>query len=234
LYQYITMNTLFLIFLGVIIIVLLYLVYIYYFSPVTTLSPSLWLNQNNPPVATVANQQSAIFTYGVWVYINTWNQGPTNLFKCSTADKTHFSLDLPNSTPTLTCTVNTAVSACNPTSSPTVIPITQNFGIQRWVYVLVSVNATIVDCYLDGKLVTSTQLNGIPTISCGTNNNWSIQYGSGDIYLSNFQRWTTATDPATAAAYYKIKPASVKAFSNYSANVQLTVDGVPAQSLKLF
>jgi hypothetical protein len=217
------MSTLFLIFLGVIIIVLLYLVYTYYFSPVTTLSPSLWLNQNNPPVTTVANQQSAIFTYGVWVYINTWKQGPTNLFKCSTKNNTHFSLDLPNSTPTLTCTIGTAVSACNNNSSKTVIPITQNFGIQRWVYVLVSVNATIVDCYLDGKLVTSTQLNGIPTISCGTNNN-----------LSNFQRWTTATDPATAAAYYKIKPAATKAFSNYSANVQLTVDGVPAQSLKLF
>ena len=111
---------------------------------------------------------------------------------------------------------------------------TNNFGIQRWVYVLVSVNTNIVDAYLDGKLVNSTQLNGIPNISCPSNN-WAINYGSGDIYISNFKRWTSATDPATALSYYRqTRPASSKIFSSYSANVQLSVDNVPQQPIKIF
>ena len=207
----------------------------YYFSPLTTLSSSSWLNEANAPITTISNPQSSVFTYGVWLYINTWNQGPTNIFNCSNSNQTHFSLDLPVSSPTLTCTINTGITACNPSASPTVITITNNIGIQRWVYVLISVNTNIVDCYLDGKLVTSTQLNGIPTISCSNaNNNWAINYGTGDIYISNFQRWTTATDPSTALSYYGTKPPTAKIFSKYSASVQLSVNGTPKQSVKLF
>jgi hypothetical protein len=229
------MNSIILILLGVVIIILLYLVYIYYFTSVTTLTTSLWLKQNNPSITNVSNPYSANFSYGVWIYINNWNQGPTNVFNCSssTIADPHFSLDFPSCTPTLTCSINTGSTACNP-SSPTVITVTNNFAIQRWVYVLISVNTNIVDCYLDGKLVTSTQLNGIPTISCNKDNNWSINYGSGDIYISNFQRWTTPTDPATATSYYNVKPASAKLFSTYSANVQLTKDNVQQSSIKLF
>ena len=221
--------------LGIIIIFLLYMTYVYYFSNTTTLTTSTWLGQNNPPIQTISNPQSTVFSYGVWVYINTWSQGPTNIFNCSSSGQTHLSLDLPLSTPTLTCTVNTGSTACNPSGSPTVITVTKNIGIQRWVYILVSVNTNIVDCYLDGKLVTSTQLNGIPTISCNNaTNNWAINYGSGDIYISNFQRWTTATDPATAMSYYSVKPAAAKVFSTYGAKVQLSVDNVPQTSIKIF
>lgn len=229
------MNTIFTIILGVIIIILIYLVYIYYFNTATTLSSSLWLNQNNPPITTISNPNSSIFTYGVWIYVNTWGQGPTNLFNCSTSNQSHFSLDLPVTSPTLTCSINTGVTACNPSGTPTVITLTNNFGIQRWVYVLISVNTNIVDCYLDGRLVTSTQLNGIPTISCSNiTNNWSVNFGSGDIYISNFQRWTTPTDPSTALSYYNVKPSSTKLFSSYGANVQVTKNNIAQQSIKIF
>jgi hypothetical protein len=227
------MNTIFSIILGVIVIVLLYLVYTYYFSSSTTISSSLWLSNNNAPVTTIANPNTSVFTYGVWIYINTWSQAPMNIFSCGTQGQTYFSLDLPTSSPTLTCTINTGTTACSQGTSQTIV-ITNNFGIQRWVYVLVSVNTNIVDAYLDGKLVNSTQLNGIPNISCPSNN-WAINYGSGDIYISNFKRWTSATDPATALSYYRqTRPASSKIFSSYSANVQLSVDNVPQQPIKIF
>jgi hypothetical protein len=219
--------------LGIIIIIMLYLIYIYYFTRATTIASSLWLNSNPLPITVINNPTSAIFSYGVWIYVNTWNPGPTNIFHCSTSNQTHLSLDFPNASPTLTCTINTGTTACNG-SSPTTITITNNFGIQRWVYVLISVTGNTVDGYLDGRLVTSAQLNGIPTISCSQNNNWTIGYGSGDIYISNFQRWTTGTDPVTAMSYYKVKPAASKVFSNYSASVQLSVNGTPQQSVKLF
>lgn len=229
------MTTIVFIILGIIIIFLLYLVYTYYFSSTTTLVSQTWLNQTNPPITAISNPQSSVFSYGVWIYINTWNPAPTNIFNCSNSNGTHLSLDLPTSSPTLTCSINTGITACNPSSSPTVITITNNVPIQRWVYVIISVNTNIVDCYLDGKLITSTQLNGIPTIACNNaNNNWSINYGSGDIYLSNFQRWTTATDPSLANSYYKVKPSSAKVFATYSASVNVSSNGVQQASVKLF
>jgi hypothetical protein len=155
------MNTIFSIILGVIVIVLLYLVYTYYFSSSTTISSSLWLSNNNAPVTTIANPNTSVFTYGLWIYINTWSQAPMNIFSCGTQGQTYFSLDLPTSSPTLTCTINTGTTACSQGTSQTIV-ITNNFGIQRWVYVLVSVNTNIVDAYLDGKLVNSTQLFLVP------------------------------------------------------------------------
>ena len=229
------MSTIVYVILGVIIIVLLFYVYIYYFSPTTTYSSSIWLNSSNPPITSITNPNTTNFSYGVWIYINTWSSASMNLFnvKNGSSGKTLFSLDLPTTSPTLTATIYTSPTACGTTISPNTITITNNIGIQRWTYVIVSVNTNIVDCYLDGKLVTSTQLTGVPIISC-SNYSPNINYGTGsDIYLSNFQRWITATDPATAMSYYGYKPAT-SALSTYGVNLRLIKDNVEQTAIKIF
>jgi hypothetical protein len=230
-----TMNTILYIVLGVIFIILVYLMYIYFFTSATTLLTQTWLGKANPAQAAVSNPSSSVFTYGVWIYVNTWTQSPMNIFKCADANQTYFSIDLPYTSPTLTCSINTATTACQPSGNLVTFPITQNFGIQRWVYVLVSVNTNVVDCYIDGQLVTSHQLNAVPTISCNNPKpTWTIQYGTGDVYISNFQRWTTPTDPATAMSYYATKPTAAKTFSSYGAQLALTKDKVPQTPITLF
>jgi hypothetical protein len=223
------MNPIFSIILGIIICVLLYLVYQYFFSKTTTLSSKVYLGSNPPPISTIVNPQSANFSFVVWIYVNTWSGG--NIFRCGSSD---FSLDLDAATPALSCSINTGQSACIPNANPMRTTITTNTHIQRWFQCIVSVNGSIMDIYLDGKLVKSVQLNGIPTLLCPSKN-WAISFGSGDIYLSNFQRITSATDPATAMSLYRSnQPSSTTTFSTYGGKLQLAVNGVDQTPIKLF
>ena len=78
--------------------------------------------------------------------------------------------------------------------------ITNNFPIQKWTYVIVSVDNQIIDTYLDGKLVSSTKLTYVPIVSQG-----DINIGQGnpqDIYLASINFWPTPMDPQTAWNYY--------------------------------
>jgi hypothetical protein len=163
---------------------------------------------------------------------------PSNIFNASNAAGSLLSVDIPDTTPTLNVSIATGSNdPCTPDSKNT-HSITNNLGIQRWVYVIVSVNANIIDCYIDGKLVISFQTNGIPTpsIACTQKSNvWGINFGTNsDIYISEFTRTTTATDPATALYGYSRKPAGSKNSSTYSANLQLNQNNKVLTNLKLF
>jgi hypothetical protein len=234
------LNTFLFIILGVIIVVLGYIVYVQYFTQTTSISQTLWLKNKNPPITTIANPQSSIFSYSFWMYINTWpSTSPTNIFNCASSSKgVLFSVDLPDTTPTLTCDLLTGkTDPCVP-ANHNVVTMTNNLGVQRWVYVIVSVNANIIDCYIDGKLTISFQTNGVPnpSISCtDTDNNWGISFGVGpDIYISGFTRIPYATDPATAMANYAIKPSGAKVSTAYSAYLQINQNNQLLTNLKLF
>jgi len=232
--------------LGIIILVLLYLVYQYYFSTTTTIS-SVWLNSATPlpAITTISSPQSSNFSYGVWIYVNTWSQSPKNIFTASASSLPYgfpdLSLDLGTTSPTLTFSINSGASACNPATSatasvvPNVITITNNFPIQTWTYVIVSVNNNICDCYLNGGLVISQQIQGIPSVTCSSNP-WKIQFGSGsDIYLSLFQRLTVATDPATAIKMYGNKPTTASSTNvSYGLQAVLTENKVAQTPITIF
>jgi hypothetical protein len=227
--------------LGVVIIVLGYLVYVQYFNQTNSVNYTMWLmNDNKPITSNIVNPTSSIFSYSFWMYINTWpGKTPANIFNCKNGQNINlFSVDLPDTTPSLACSVATGSNdTCNPKNQNTQI-VTNNLGIQRWVYVIISVNANIVDCYLDGKLVLSFQTNGMPnpSISCTQKtNNWGINFGKGsDIYISGFTRVATATDPATALRGYATKPAGAKTSTAYSANLQINQNNQLLTTWKLF
>jgi hypothetical protein len=230
------MSPFLIIILGIVFVIIIYWIYAYIYSPSVTLSSATKLNQANASIVPSDRTTSTIFSYSLWVYIENWQQSATNIFRCTSSAGTHFSLDLPYSSPTLTCSILTGVIACTPaTTGPTIINITNNVPIQRWFHVIVSVNTNIVDCYLDGKLITSAQLNGIPTIGCTTPaSSWKIDFGIADIVISNFKRSVAATDPATANSYFKVAPAAATVFANYSANIQVVKDNVPQSTFRLF
>jgi hypothetical protein len=227
--------------LGVIIVFLGYLVYSQYFKQSNTVSQTMWLMNTNPAItnATIVSPNSTMFSYSFWMYINSFpTSTPANIFNCSNMSGTLFSVDIPDTTPSLSVSIATGTKdACSPDTTNTQI-ITNNLGIQRWVFVIVSVNANIVDCYIDGKLVVSFQTNGIPTpsIACTQKSNvWGINFGTNsDIYLSNFTRTATPTDPATALSLYSSKPAAAKASTAYSANLQINQNNQLLTNVKLF
>jgi hypothetical protein len=108
--------------------------------------------------------------------------------------------------------------------------VTQNFPLQKWVYIITSLDNQFLDVYLDGKLVKSARLSDVtgsvfpvvpgntPQVFLGNSNTNNKLYngtsgpaGSGtmitsfspfDAYATYFYRWNTAMDPGTAWRYY--------------------------------
>ena len=76
--------------------------------------------------------------------------------------------------------------------------ITDNLPLQTWVHLIVSIDNTFVDVYMNGKLIKSFQDNKIDAPSDTSN----IEYGQINCYLAKMTRTTTATDPQTAWDLY--------------------------------
>ena len=140
-----------LIILGVIIAILIYVLW-YYYSPgnSSVLSSKANLNATNPPITSLNSPTNTRYGYGIWVYVNSWNnQNDKIIFS---RDK-NIKLRLDKSKPSLYCDITMSDGT---TESKTLI--TDNFPLQKWVFVIVSVDNQFLDCYLDGKLVKSTRL----------------------------------------------------------------------------
>jgi hypothetical protein len=107
------------------------------------------------------------------------------------------------------------------TPSTLSVLITDNFPIQKWTQVIVSLDNQFIDCYLDGKLVVSQQVvNGgnMPkpppdsqsaSGSAGTPILLGSMAGAAyyplDISLMDFTRWTAPVDPQSAWNSYMAK-----------------------------
>jgi hypothetical protein len=245
--------------LGVIIVILGYYVYLHYFGEQTnTANSTLWLNNDNVAATNasftytkIVNPTSTAYTFSMWLYINSWpTGGNANIFNCKSVagDKNYLSVNLPDSTPTLNCVIATDKNNMGDAGNQNTIVITNNLGIQRWVNVVISVNANIVDCYIDGKLVTSQQLNSgsgmSPTTTIATNfskasssgsGGWNVNFGTGlDIYISNFKRTAVNSDPATVAMNYSVKPSGAKSATTYSGVLQINKNNQPVSYINIF
>ena len=68
--------------LGIIIIILIYVLYVFFVSKSSVIDKSANLKDSNEPITTINSGQSVRYSYGIWVYVNTWD---------STREKTIFS-----------------------------------------------------------------------------------------------------------------------------------------------
>ena len=75
--------------------------------------------------------------------------------------------------------------------------ITDNFPLQTWVHLIVSIDNSFIDVYMNGKLIKSMQetLNAPSTTM-------PLKYGICNCYLAKLVRATTPTDPQTAWDHY--------------------------------
>jgi len=200
----------------VILIVVGYLVKYYFFSSVALAS---YINLKDSPADIssnlIVNPTSILYSFGTWVYINNFSNsalfsyvfngtnGPTNI------NNTEFMLTIgginsPSNginignagSPVLTALVS---GNMNNTATNTVITISNNFPIQKWVHVLISVDTTYVDCYLDGKLVISTQLRSQITKAPPSTPYITFKQptttAAPDILLAKLTRWDHPLDP---------------------------------------
>jgi len=100
-----------------------------------------------------------------------------------------------NATSTTAATINLC-TGYRPANEKGTIDVTDNFPVQSWVHVIVSVSTNYIDTYVNGKLTKSIkETDGIYLPSSSL----PITFGKCDsTILAKFTRTTKATDPQTA------------------------------------
>ena len=237
------------------IFVVIYYVYVKFFTGVNTLaSTSLNLNSQPPPppilVSTLTNPESTKYAYGVWVYVNTWDTTKTKVIFSRYSD---IILYLDKTTGVLNCAIGAAgtpfytpAPAPDATLNPELltsdfkqkttnnISVTNNFPLQTWVYIVVNVNNTVADIYLNGKMVKSVQINQTAPDKVS-----NIFYGNGyDAVVNKFVRWSTPVDPNTVWNYYVSGNGSGSVAGalggSYGAQVTISKNNAVTSQFKLF
>lgn len=235
--------------LGIIVfIVIAYFVYTTWFSGINNLSSGqVNLNVNTPPAPilakTLTNPNSTRYAYGIWVYVNSWN---TTMFKTIFSRYKDVVLYLDKDASVLKCVVSPTIASTPDTDAvidinsttyaglnTNSIIITNNFPLQKWVYITIVIDNVIVDMYLDGKMVKSLS---IPQVQPGTD--YNIYYGYNfDAVVNGFQRWSMPLDPQSVYNYYLSGASSIgggKLTGGYQATVTISKNGNETSSYKLF
>lgn len=233
------MNILILILGIVIILVLAWYIYNRYFSGIDTLtSGQVVLNTNNPitpiAVSSLSFPNSTRHAYGVWIYVNSWS---TNTTKVIISRLNDIILYLDKVTGTLNCIISPNyidpdVVTKNSNNQSSIINITNNFPLQKWVYIVVNIDNTVVDVYLDGKMVKSLQIKQV-----APDNSSPIYIGNGyDAVLTYLQRWSYALDPQTVwNSYMNGNGSSLLSQVNpYHASLQISKNNVVQNSYTIF
>lgn len=218
--------------LGVVVIGLSYILLKYYSGGPSKLVSISSLKNGNTKIPVVNMSSSTRYALGIWVYINSWD---TNKVKTIFTMPGKIHLYLEPMKPILYA--NILLKGKSQTS--TRISITDNFPLQKWVYVTISVDNSFVDMYLDGKLIKSSKLDGIHTDATEAN----IYLGGNpaslnDIVVAKFFKWTHPLSLSDVwSEYLKGNGSSnsfYKALSSYGVNINLLKDEVKTASYRLF
>lgn len=219
--------------LGIIIIILCYILYIsmtkqdtYILKSTKDISSKFTPSK---PLDYVPTQSNA-FAYGIWVYVGNWDSGVEKPIFTMNGDqngRNKLILSLDKTQPLLYVSFGDYTGAN--------IIIMQNFPLQKWVYIIVSIDTQYLDVYIDGKLVRSIQLKksvlmGLtaPTsggVTAGPFKNTVVTYFN--VWLSN------AVDPGTAWKYY-MKGNGMNNSIGYGADLQLLQNNTVKSTYKLF
>ena len=205
--------------LAIIVILLFYILYRFFMLKSTELSSTANLLDSNPSIPIVNKPTSTRYSYGIWIYVNSWNSSiPKTIFERTNNIKLYFA----DTAPVLKCNITMddgqtlAAGASAPT---TTLEITDNFPIQKWVHIVISVDNQYLDAYLDGKLIksgrlyseavtadTTTGTTASPESTPKTPADEPMIIGGGttyDAYIAKFNHWSLPLDPQTVWSIYK-------------------------------
>ena len=224
--------------LGILVVLLVYVLYRYFYITYSTLTTLADLKNQNKAITSIDKSSNPRYAYGIWVYIN--NLSPDSDVIFSRANNLKLYMD--ENSPILKCDLYTRTG----TWSSAII--TNNFPIQKWRHVIVSVDGQFVDYYINGKLIKSEKKNEYlaspPDVSVTTTDT-SIYLGNSgtpgkmqtpfDAYISNFQRWTDPIDPQTAwTTYLAGNGQSNQYLSSYNVNFQILKNNVQQATFSLY
>ena len=117
----------------------------------------------------------------------------------------------------------------------TVVNVMDNYPLQKWAYLVTTVaynekaNVSIVDVYMNGKMVKSIQIS--PAISPIDSD--AIIFGELDAKMIDFKRWTYALTPQMIMDEYE-KSNMKKYLGSYGVDVSLLKNDIMAKRFSLF
>jgi hypothetical protein len=221
----------------IIIVILFYFGYKSYFGNKNGLQNQVSLADNTKPVPDIvatnlSKPDATRFAYGVWMYVNTLNSPSSKSVIFSRNNDIVAYLDQSTSTlsvilnpdtSTLTAAASGSITIANESNirktNSTKIDITNNFPLQKWVHLVVSVDNNVADIYLDGKLVKSVQVKQV-----APRKDDSIKFGLGfDIYIDRFKRWIYPLAPQEVWNEYYSGSGSRLNLANSKYNVALSI-----------
>ena len=203
--------------LAIIVILLFYILYRFFMIKSTELSSTASLMDSNPSIPIENKPTSTRYSYGIWIYVNSWN---SSIQKTIFERKNNIKLYFADTAPVLKCDISmddgqTLVAGAS--APTTTLEITDNFPIQKWVHIVTSVDNQYLDAYLDGKLIKSGRLyseavdaeNNTPASPESTPKTPADEpmiIGGGttyDAYIAKFNHWSLPLDPQTVWSIYK-------------------------------
>ena len=204
---------------GVVIVIVIYLLYIWIFGDSTRshlvsmhdAKKSLVLTGDNVP-----HGSSADYTYSFWVYISNWNyrvgEKKVILARGKDAKVASPEISLGAMLNNIEVTLGTYAQghsgdAVNHTCT------LENVPLQAWANVIVTLNNRSLDIYLDGKLVRTCVLPGVPKMTSGIPLVVSPN-GGFEGYVSNVSYFSRAVNPREAYAIYREGPGGSNWLSN--------------------
>lgn len=195
---------------GVILIVV-YWIYYYFFVDKTS---GQLLNLHNGQIKKTINAEklpgssgSSDFGYSIWIYVNDWDYQYGNkkviLERRSGDNHVGPSIYLGRNTNDLHIEMTTS-STTGVSESPTETCILHNVPIQKWCHIVVTTNNKTIDAYLDGKLVKTCVLNGVPRMSKIRNEPIHITPEGGfSGFVSNLKYHSRSLNPREVMELYK-------------------------------
>jgi hypothetical protein len=194
---------------AIIVIILIIILLRYLFSDVNTLSGLMSgkTMQKIEPDGLESGGGSSNFSYSIWLYIDDWNYryGDSKmLFGRMAGDIVDVaaqpcpSLALGSAKNNLVVSTTVYDDALNASSSAENFQVqtfvVDNIDIQKWVNVTVATHGRTMDIYLDGKLVRTCILNGVPKINTAAPV-YVTPNGGFSGWTSKFQYWNDTLNP---------------------------------------
>lgn len=200
--------------LGVIVLLILYFVYIYVFKDSSSTNLYSGGNAKNAKKIKASklpgNPASVSYTYSIWIYVNSWQYryGQVKQIFYRSADT--------NTPPN----PNTMLPQLSLAGSKNDLSITiglqggqmetwniNNIPLQKWCNIIVTTTTRAVDTYIDGKLVNTHTLPGVPITSEGAEISLTPN-GGFDGETSKFRYYSRTINPREAYEIYREGPGS--------------------------
>lgn len=215
---------------GVIVVILLYM-YFFYKTGETKLGDKISLDKAPAiPVKDIIDSQSQLYSFETWVYINQYDGIGKELFYKGDEEARNIEVSITGASPTL------IVKYLTNESTQKSLTVTDNFPIQTWVHVIVSVDSNYIDVYVNGKLTKSIKESAGIKMPADAEIKFG-DWGSNKCSLAKFYRRTYAIDPASAWTLYNDGNGS-NSFSKYlgslGMDVTLKKDSIEYSKLNIF